>query len=187
MIDTGVIHGRFQPFHLGHLEYVMEGKRRCRFLYVGIANPDPSSTASHSTNIARGTIEANPFTYWERALMIERTLVNEGVAREEFTIVPFPINFPERLRFYVPTTACFFLTIYDDWGRAKYQTLSDLGLNLNIMWERGQHELLTSGTEIRKLIAAGQPWQQLVPSPVAKVVMDLGLDQRIQESMRRLA
>jgi nicotinamide mononucleotide adenylyltransferase len=33
----GVVHGRFQPFHNGHLEYVLSAKQKCDFLYVGIA------------------------------------------------------------------------------------------------------------------------------------------------------
>jgi nicotinamide mononucleotide adenylyltransferase len=27
-VPVGVVHGRFQPLHLGHLEYILEGQRR---------------------------------------------------------------------------------------------------------------------------------------------------------------
>ena len=40
MIDIGVVHGRFQPLHLKHMEYILAAKMRCRKLYIGITNPD---------------------------------------------------------------------------------------------------------------------------------------------------
>ena len=42
MIEIGVVHGRFQLFHLDHLKYVLGAKARCRHLVVGITNPDPA-------------------------------------------------------------------------------------------------------------------------------------------------
>lgn len=40
MIDIGVVHGRFQPLHLKHMEYILAAKVRCRKLYIGVTNPD---------------------------------------------------------------------------------------------------------------------------------------------------
>ena len=36
----GMIHGRFQPFHTGHLEYLVAAAARCERLVVGITNPE---------------------------------------------------------------------------------------------------------------------------------------------------
>ena len=36
-----MIHGRFQPFHNGHLDYLRGALARCDELFVGITNPDP--------------------------------------------------------------------------------------------------------------------------------------------------
>ena len=44
MIETGVIHGRFQVLHLKHMEYILAAKMRCRKLYIGITNPDSMHT-----------------------------------------------------------------------------------------------------------------------------------------------
>ncbi len=35
----GVVHGRFQPFHLDHLKYALAGLTHCDYLFVGITNP----------------------------------------------------------------------------------------------------------------------------------------------------
>ena len=41
MLDPiGVIHGRFQMLHHGHMEYLLAGKKRCQRLIIGISNPD---------------------------------------------------------------------------------------------------------------------------------------------------
>ena len=37
-----MIHGRFQPFHNGHLEYLRGAAECCDELFVGITNPDPA-------------------------------------------------------------------------------------------------------------------------------------------------
>ena len=37
-MKTGVIHGRFQGLHNGHMEYLLTAKKRCDFLVIGITN-----------------------------------------------------------------------------------------------------------------------------------------------------
>ena len=46
-----VIHGRFQGLHIGHMEYLLEGKKRCDFLYIGITNPDAYFIVKNSWGI----------------------------------------------------------------------------------------------------------------------------------------
>lgn len=177
----GVIHGRFQPLHLGHMEYLLEGKKRCDFLWIGITNPDPEVTAENVANPARSMPSSNPFTFFERLLMIRDALLEAGLVRKEFEIVPFPINFPEIIRYYAPLDAVYFVTVYDAWGQAKVDTLKGLGLKVDVMWTRKMSDRFTSGTEIRKLIARGNPWDHLVPASVAKIIRTFDLDRRILE------
>ena len=49
----GMVHGRFQPFHVGHLEYALTALHRCEHLIVGITNPDPSLVVAESTDPQR--------------------------------------------------------------------------------------------------------------------------------------
>lgn len=167
-VETAVIHGRFQPLHLGHLEYLLAGKDTCETLVVGITNPDPTLTVAEPTNPARGLPEANPFTYYERYLMVESALLETGVGPESFRIVPFPHGLPERLFHYAPRDALYLLTIYDDWGEAKLRRFERLGLRTHVLWRR--KEKLTSGAEVRRLIAHGGRWEHLVPAGVAGVI-----------------
>ena len=166
--EVGVAHGRFQPLHPGHLEYLLASKAECRVLVVGITNPDPAQTVYESTDPNRGTAAANPFTYYERHVMVERALVAAGIGRDEFRIVPFPHSFPERLWYYAPRTARYFLTIYDAWGEAKLDRLRGLGLDVRVLWRR--ETKVTTGSEIRALIRDGLPWEHLVGPAVTETI-----------------
>ena len=70
MIKTGVVHGRFQPLHLKHMEYILAAKMRCQKLYIGITNPDSLHTRDSVHDIHRSERSANPLTYFERYEMV---------------------------------------------------------------------------------------------------------------------
>ncbi|HET7875502.1 MAG TPA: adenylyltransferase/cytidyltransferase family protein [Methylomirabilota bacterium] len=175
---VGVVHGRFQPLHLGHLEYLLAARRTCRVLVVGITNPDPWQTAFEPTDPGRGSPAANPCTYYERHLMVEGALRDHGVKRGAFRIIPFPHGHPERLRHYLPPDALLLLTVYDAWGETKLERFRRLGLRVRVLWRR--QEKVTSGSRIRTAIQEGRPWEHLVPAATARVIRRFGIDDRIQ-------
>ena len=79
-------------------------------LYFGVLKYDPK-------NPSRSEQSSNPFTYFERYLMIRDSMLDAGINRGEFEIIPFPINYPERIKYYAPLNARYFITKYDDgWG-----------------------------------------------------------------------
>ena len=81
----------------------------------------------------------------------------------EFTIVPMPINYPDRIRYYVPDDGTFLLTIYDDWGWERKKIIEDLGYRTEILWIRTDETRITSGTEIREKMLRGEDWSELAP------------------------
>ena len=93
--EVGVIHGRFQILHNDHLKYLMAGKEKCRHLVVGITNPDPMLTRKENVTPERSDPKENPLTYYERQLLIRAAFKEYGIPREDFSIVPFPVNFPD--------------------------------------------------------------------------------------------
>lgn len=179
----GVIHGRFQMLHLGHMEYLLAGKERCERLIIGISNPDATVTRFSSASPHRSQQSANPLTYFERYEMIRGSLLESGVPREEFDIVPFPVNCPELIFNYVPRDAKFYMTLYDQWSLEKKATLEGLGCVVEVMWRRTDAERLTSGTEVRKRIRAGEPWAHLVPPFVYGYMTSRGIDRRLREEL----
>src|SRR4051812_45474626 len=122
-LEWGCVHGRFQPFHNGHLEYVLRAKGLCQRLIVGITNPDPKWIQPEDYSAHRHEPESNPFTYLERTLMIRDSLLDEGLHPQAFLIVPFPIHNPELCRYYVPTGAVHFVRVYSGWEQEKIRRL----------------------------------------------------------------
>jgi nicotinamide mononucleotide adenylyltransferase len=185
MHETGVVHGRFQIFHNDHMKYLQAAKARCRHLVVGITNPDPTLTRYDPADPGRSSPAHNPLSYYERYRVVQRTLQEQLWSWEEFSIVPLPINFPELYQFYVPLTATFFLTIYDDWGERKLHMFQSLGLTTEILWRRPVAEKGLTSTKVRQMMAAGLDWRPLVPPGVAVMLEMLGIPQRLQELARQ--
>lgn len=179
MHEYGVIHGRFQVLHNDHLNYLLAGKERCRHLVVGITNPDPGLTRDETADPERSAAENNPLTYWERQTMVREALVDAGISLSEFSVVPLPINVPELYRHYVPMDAVFFLTIYDDWGRAKLARFQSLGLETCVLWERLPEEKGISGTEVRERIRNNGDLASLVPPSTLRLIEAWDLQNRL--------
>ncbi|WNM63139.1 adenylyltransferase/cytidyltransferase family protein [Candidatus Nitrospira neomarina] len=179
--SIAVIHGRFQPLHMGHLEYLLAGKQMADVLIVGITSPDPWLLGEEQAAPERGDPLANPCTYWERLLMVSSSLIESGVSRDEFYIVPFPHSYPERLKYYAPSDALYLLTIYDEWGEVKRQRLESLGLRTSVLWRRKKK--VTSGTELRRLIVEGGDWKSKIPSAALKVILEHAIDDRIRANL----
>ncbi len=178
--ETGVIHGRLQILHNDHVKFLLAGKKLCNHLIVGITNPDPTLTKVHDSNPHRSMLIANPLTYYERYVMVRETLLEKGLELSEFSIVPFPINVPELLKYYVPMDVAFFLSIYDDWGRQKKKYLESLGLNVQVLWEVPLEKKGLSGSDIRESMLKGGQWEQFVPPIVAKLIKKWDVIKRLK-------
>jgi nicotinamide-nucleotide adenylyltransferase len=73
---NGILIGRFQPFHLGHLEAVIFGLTKVDTLFIGIG----SSNKSHQ--------DRNPFTADERKEMILSSLEEKIQERVSIYYIP---------------------------------------------------------------------------------------------------
>jgi nicotinamide-nucleotide adenylyltransferase len=113
--------------------------------------------------------------------MLRAALREAGLAWDAFSVVPLPVNVPELYRHYVPMDAVFFLTIYDDWGRAKLQRFQDLGLRVEVMWERPPEEKGICGEHVRGAMLDGGDWRALVPAGVARLVDAWNLPERLRK------
>jgi len=177
---TGVIHGRFQVLHNDHLKYIMAGKMRCNHLVVGITNPDPILSKEDSADPQRSLAINNPLTYFERYSMVRLVLMEAGLKEQDFSVVPFPINTPDLYKYYVPLDGAFFLTIYDEWGKRKLEQFKDLGLKTVVLWTRPLEEKGLSGSDIRKKMGAGEPWERLVPEGTQHLMKKWSIPERLR-------
>jgi len=78
MVNRGLYVGRFQPFHLGHLDAIKFALKQVDELVIVIG----SAQYSHNAN--------NPFTAGERLVMVRQALLEAGVDYSKLWIVPVP-------------------------------------------------------------------------------------------------
>ena len=179
--NTGVIHGRFQVLHNDHMKYLMAGKAMCQHLVVGITNPDPLLSKKEDADTERNDPFANPLTYYERYVLINVALEEAGVRPHEFSVVPFPINFPELYKYYVPMDAMFFLTIYDEWGKQKLSYFQKQGLKTHVLWEVPLEEKGISAGDVRDLMIKERPWEHLVPQRILRLLNEWCIPERLKK------
>lgn len=161
----GIVLGRFQPFHLGHLEYLAAAKSRSERVIIGITNPNVGELRFHEADPQRSEAASNPFPYFARCLIIEAALTGDGWSPNDFMFVPANIDDPPALTPYLPDPAqsVIFVTVYDAWGEEKAQRLASIGFRVEILWRRSMRERLTSGTDIRGRLRNNCKWEHLVP------------------------
>jgi len=98
----GYFHGRFQPFHLGHLHIIKTALKEVDELIIGISNPfrlpaqmesyiKQDTNANNSMLIARNP-DNNPWSMWERCLMIREGLRSEGIDLSRIIFMPNLLN-----------------------------------------------------------------------------------------------
>ncbi|QTA93023.1 nicotinate-nucleotide adenylyltransferase [Desulfonema magnum] len=178
--ETGVIHGRFQILHNDHVKYILAGKSFCEHMVVGITNPDPMLTLEETADPGRSNPLANPLTYYERHILVKTVLEDEGLNSREFSVVPLPINLPDRYKYYVPLDGVFFLTIYDDWGRQKLSYFQSVGLKYHVLWEVPPEKKGISASDIRKRILSGRAWEHMVPENVSVLIKKWKIPERLK-------
>lgn len=170
-LKRGMIHGRFQPFHNGHLEYMRGAAERCDELFVGITNPDPARIKPEAEDPLRHLPESNPFSYTERLLMAKAAAADLGLDLACVHVIPFPVNEPELWPAYVPQGVTQYIRLFSAWGAAKLDRLREAGYEVVVLDEGAQKEL--SGTDVRRALRDGDEWQTLVPPGVARVIAAL--------------
>jgi cytidyltransferase-like protein len=166
-----MIHGRFQPFHNGHLEYLRGAAARCDEVFVGITNPDPTRIKPEASDPLRHLPESNPYNYVERLLMVKAAALDVGLDLARVHVIPFPVNEPELWHAYVPEDVVQFIRLFSDWGGTKLNRFREAGYEVVVLDEGAEKEI--SGAQVREALREGGPWETLVPRGVARVLADL--------------
>ena len=169
--SRGMIHGRFQPFHNGHLKYLAGAAARSEEVFVGITNPDPRRIKEEPSDPLRHLPESNPWSYVERLLMVKAAAGDLGLDPARVHVIPFPVNEPELWPAYVPDEVTQYLRLFSEWGGAKLERLRDAGYEVVILDEGAEKEV--SGADVRRAIREGADWDALIPPGVARVIRSL--------------
>lgn len=162
---TGLIIGRFQPFHKGHEYLIKQALQIVDSLIIGIG----------SSNLRNSD---NPYGYRERKKMIEIFARHEGISHQITKIIPIPDFFDEKTGQYSPVSDQRWLSF----------TLSKVG-RLDVVignneWVNGIFSntgykiirvpyfkrYIYEGEKIRKLIRNGSRWEDRVPKYLITII-----------------
>lgn len=161
---NGLLIGRFQPFHLGHLEALQFALSKVDKLWLGLG----SSNKSIEHN--------NPFSAEERKKMILSS-INDSM-KNKITIYFIPdldnhVKWIEKIDTIVPSFDIVFSN--DPLTDHLYSKRSVQVMTIPFL-KRDQ----LSGTRVRDLIKSDQKWDDLVPSGTKAILENLDSKNRLQ-------
>lgn len=172
------VHGRFQLLHNDHLDYILKAKAQTQHLIIGITSYNIRELIKVDSAPHRFYPKNNPLTYYERSMMVTEALIDEGVHEGEFSFTPFPIEIPQLIPDFVPTSIPCFTTIREEWNKNKIENLRKIGFDVIVLKEELTKEI--EGTKIRNLIIEGnEVWKKMVPQATINSVLRLNVRDRL--------
>lgn len=161
----GLVVGRFQPYHSGHHNVLVERAGELEHLTVAVG----SSLKSHTSR--------NPFTAGERYRMIQGSLEAADVGN--VAVLPIPDMHRNAIWVaHVESQVPPFDVLFTN-NDLPQRLFREAGYEVEPLpfHDREEHE----GTRIRRLMREDGDWEALVPDPVADVVREVDGPQRLRD------
>ncbi len=162
IMKRGLFVGRFQPFHLGHLQDVKNALKEVDELIIGVG----SSNEKHT--------KVNPFTVKERIEMIDLVLPNNEIS--SYAVFPIP-DFHDDKKWveHIETLVPKFDVVYtgNKWTEKCFKKSSKVR-KVKIL--KG-----ISSTTIRNRILKNKDWQSLVPKEIVGYIKKIKGVERIKK------
>ncbi len=164
----GMLVGRFQPFHLGHLEAAKYALSVCDKLVVCIGSSQTSGTRH------------NPMDAGTRIEMIKAAIDAAGIAHERIEFLEAPdFGSDSTWMNYIKNRHGDIEVVFseNEWVQRIFRE-EGIAVVIPPLFRRSE----LSGTAIRNMIFEGRPWQHLVPRGTAPIVE--GQAQKITDALR---
>ncbi len=167
LTKRGLYVGRFQPFHLGHLDAIKYVLERVDELVVVIG----SAQYSHNSH--------DPFTAGERLVMIQRALTESGVNASKLWILPVPdvhlhMLWVSAVEGYTPR----FEVVYSNEPLTR-RLFMEAGYPVERIPYFDREEY--SSTVIREKMVNDGEWAKLVPRSVQQFVLEIDGVKRLKD------
>jgi nicotinamide-nucleotide adenylyltransferase len=158
-IIRGLMVGRFQPFHNGHLYLSNQILQECDELIIAIGSAQFNY------------IYKDPFTAGERVLMIHAALLESKIDLTRCYVIPIVndennARWLAHLRSMVPS----FNILYSGNDFVTNLVSQEIKIKKPLFSKKNVY----NGTNIRKQMARMQNWKKLVPNAVFRVIEEIG-------------
>ena len=161
---NGLLIGRFQPFHLGHLEAVNFALNKVENLWIGIGSSNKYNE------------KKNPFSADERRKMITLSIDDSIIPRIKIFDIP-DVGDHEKWTYSIDKIVPEYNLVFsnDEFTKTLFEK-REMNVVPVVLKDRGK----LSGTNIRELIADDKNWQDLVPQGTRKVLDNLNAKERLK-------
>ena len=160
----GLLIGRFQPFHLGHLDAVLFGLAKTENLFICIGSSNKSNERK------------NPFSAEERREMIKLSIEPSITDRIKIFDIP-DVDNHEKWTFEIDQIVPKYGAVFtnDEFTKTLFEKRQ-----INVISVVLKDREKFSGTNIRQLIVDDKNWQDLVPQGTRKVLDNLNAKERLK-------
>jgi len=163
---VGLLIGRFQPFHYGHLAAIRFAVEHVDYLYVVVSSAQKNNEFD------------DPFTASERISMIKDALDGSGLEPSKWMAIPMVDT---------PSLALWVAALNSIIPRFDVVFSND-PLALSLFRRYGVrvksvpyfNRKLFSGANVRRRIGEGTAWESLVPVEAARLLKEFGCVRRIR-------
>ena len=161
---NGLLIGRFQPFHLGHLEAVNFALDKVENLWIGIGSSNKYNE------------KKNPFSADERRKMITLSVDDSIITRIKIFDIP-DVDDHEKWTYSIDKIVPEYNLVFsnDEFTKTLFEK-REMNVVPVVLKDREKF----SGTNIRELIADDKNWQDLVPQGTRKVLDNLNAKERLK-------
>ena len=162
----GILIGRMQPVHNGHMEVIKQILTEVDEIIIGIG----SAQASHELK--------DPFTAGERIVMMSQALAEIDIDPSRYYIIPMQdINFNAIWVSHVKMLTPPFTVVYSGNPLVK-QLFSEEGYEVKQppLYDR----MHLSGSEVRRRILNDENWQELVPKATVDLINEINGVERLR-------
>lgn len=167
MVKRGLFVGRFQPFHLGHLEAIKDILKEVDELVIVVGSAQYSHTLT------------NPFTAGERLAMIRRAIADAKIDYSRVWIVPVPdvhlhMMWVSAVEGYAPK----FDIVYSNEPLTR-RLFIEAGYKVKRI--RFHERNLYSSTKIREKMLKGENWESFLPKGVIDFIREIDGVNRLKD------
>lgn len=162
----GILIGRLQPIHKGHIQVIKKTLEEVDEIIIGIG----SAQLSHELK--------NPFTAGERVVMVTQALAEENIDPSRYYVIPMEdINYNAIWTAHVKMMTPPFSIVYSGNPLVK-QLFGEEGYEIRNppLYDR----LHLSGSEVRRRILNDENWRELVADSTIEIMEEINGVERIK-------
>jgi len=163
----GLLIGRYQPFHLGHLQCIQHVLKKLPEVIIAIG----SAQFSHTLH--------NPFTAGERLTMIRLAMDEAKIDASKYYAIPIrDLRIHDLWVAHVVSQTPRFEVVFSN-EPVTSRLFKEAGFRVEPIpfYDRETY----SATEIRERVVRGESWDKLVPTTVAAYIKSIFGDERLRE------